>query len=231
MIVATRVGSARAWCSGRAEGNVGDHVGDDPEAVARHRAVVAAEAGLPSPREWVWLRQVHGNRVFDASGPVGTVTEPPVADAAVTARRGLPLAIVTADCAPVVVANDGALAAVHAGHRGLGAGVIEAAVERVRAQGDGEVHAFLGPCIRPARYEFGAEDLAPLVDRFGPQVAGITRDGTPALDIPAAVRAALAGAGVGELDDCGICTAESREYFSYRRDGATGRQVTVALLR
>jgi polyphenol oxidase len=195
VILTRAVGPATVRCSGRAQGNVGDHVGDDPHAVAQHRAGIAASAGLPVPTDWVWLRQVHGAAVHEAGGPTPP-EEPPVADAAVTAIRGLPLAIVTADCAPVVLANDDAIGVVHAGHRGLLAGVIEAAVTRVRGLGEGEVHAFLGPCIRPLRYEFGARDLEVLASRLGDEVKGRTRDGRPALDIPAAVRIALCRAGV-----------------------------------
>jgi YfiH family protein len=227
-LVHTTVGPAGVWCSGSAAGNVGDHVGDEPTAVARHRAAIATAANLAPPTEWVWLRQVHGVSVFDATSP--TVVPPPEADASATTRRGLPLAIVTADCAPVVIANDDALAVVHAGHRGLLGGVIEAAADRVRSLGHGELRAFLGPCIRPECYEFSARDLEPLVTAFGPDVAGTTRSGRPALDIPAAVRIAVARAGAGQLDDCGACTSHTPGYFSHRRDGATGRQVTVAVL-
>jgi YfiH family protein len=224
-VIETRVGRALVWCSGRAEGNVGDHVGDDPEVVARNRAAVADATGMPAPDRWVWLRQVHGDAVLVVHGaaPLRQFE----ADAAVTRTRGLPLAIVTADCAPVVLANDDTVAVVHAGHRGLLAGVIEAAARKF---GTVDAHAFLGPCIRPARYEFGERDLARLVAHFGPEVEARTDDGKPALDIPAAVRIALARAGITRLDDCGVCTSASPEYFSHRRDGATGRQVTIAVL-
>jgi YfiH family protein len=222
------VGPAAVWCSGSEAGNVGDHVGDDPEAVVRHRAAIAAAAALAPPSDWVWLRQVHGVAVFDATGPSRIPL--PEADASATTRRGLPLAIVTADCAPVVIANDGALAVAHAGHRGLLGGVIGAAVDHVRALGHGELHAFLGPCIRPECYEFSVRDLEPIVAAFGPEVAATTRDGSPALDIPAAVSIALERAGVGRFDDCAVCTSHTPGYFSHRRDGAPGRQVTVAVL-
>jgi YfiH family protein len=208
--------------------NVGDHVGDDPDAVARNRAAIAAAAALPDPRTWVWIDQVHGRDVVEATGPSGGRNES--ADATVTAVPALPVAVVTADCAPVVLANDDAAGIVHAGHRGLAVGVIEAAVERLRAIGGGRVRAFLGPCIRAECYEFGPDDLAALVARFGTAVEGRTRAGRPALDLPAGVRVALAGAGVHDLDDCGVCTFDDPHAFSYRRDGTTGRQVTVAVL-
>jgi YfiH family protein len=211
-----------------ATANLGDHVGDDPDAVAANRRRSADAAGLVEPTRWVWLRQVHGVRVHVASGPTGQVA--PEADAAVTATRGLPLAIVTADCAPVVLACDDAIGVVHAGHPGLEHGVIEAAVGALRELGRGPVRAFLGPCIRPARYEFGADDLARLVDRLGPQVESRTRDGRPAFDVPTAVRLALEQSGVDAFEDANVCTADSAGHFSYRRDGVTGRQATIAVL-
>jgi YfiH family protein len=229
-LLSTTVGAASVWCSNRTYGNVGDHVGDDPVAVATARSSVARDARLRAPDEWVWLRQVHGADVYVADMPTPP-DAPPEADAAVTTKRGLPLAIVTADCAPVVVANDDAVAVVHAGHRGLANGVIDAAVARVRARGSGEVRAYLGPCIRPARYEFGSRDLDALVDLLGPEIAATTDDGRPALDIPRAVAVVLERAGVTSLDDCGVCTATSSSYFSHRRDHEAGRQVTVAVLR
>jgi YfiH family protein len=230
------LGPGRVWCSDRRGGvsappyatlNVGDHVGDDPDAVAANRARLADAAGLVEPAHWVWLDQVHGVQVHVATHPA---PEPPRADAAVTATRGLPLAVLTADCAPVALACDNAVGAVHAGHRGLEHGVIEAAVAALREIGTGTVRAYLGPCIRAFNYEFGTADLARLVGRFGPRVEGRTRGGRPAFDVPAAVRAALADCGVEDLDEAGICTADSAEHFSYRRDGVTGRQVTIVML-
>jgi copper oxidase (laccase) domain-containing protein len=140
------------------------------------------------------------------------------------------VAVLTADCAPVVLANDDAVAVVHAGHRGLLAGVIDRAVDEIRHAGRGTVRALLGPCIRPARYEFGGDDLATLAAALGDEVVGRTATGTPALDIPAGVRVVLERAGVDDLIDTGICTAESVDHYSYRRDGTTGRQATVAVL-
>jgi YfiH family protein len=208
--------------------NLGDHVGGDTHAVGENRALVAAAAGLADASRWVWMRQVHGATVHVASDPTGI--DAPEADAAVTATPGLPLAVITADCAPIAIACDDAVGVVHAGHRGLELGVIEAAVEALRAIGRGPVRAYLGPCIRPERYEFGADDLDRLVGRLGPEVEGRTLDGTPALDIPAAVRVALARCGVSELGDGGVCTAGSPAHFSYRREGVTGRQATVVVL-
>ena len=237
LLTRVSLGPARVWCSGRAGGvsmapydscNVGDHVGDQPDDVVANRARVGREAGLGDPAGWVWIRQVHGIAVHVASEPTGA--DPPEADAAVTATPGLPVAVLTADCAPIALACDDAVGVVHAGHRGLEHGVVERAVAQLRAIGRGPVRAYLGPCNRPDRYEFGAADLAQLVARLGPEVAGRTTDGRPALDIPAAVRAALRDCGVDALADGGVCTASSPVHFSYRRDGVTGRQVTIVVL-
>jgi YfiH family protein len=210
--------------------NLGDHVGDDPAAVARNRAVAAEARSLPPPEEWGWMQQVHGRDVVVLDGPTGD--DAPVADALVTRTRGLPLAVVTADCAPIALASDDAIAVVHAGHPGLLAGVIESALEALRAVGHGRVCALLGPCVRASRYEFGAADLAPLVEAFGPDVEARTEWGTIAFDVPAAVKIALTRGGVGEGDiaDTALCTSGSARFFSYRRDGVTGRQATIAVL-
>ena len=233
-----RLGTARVWCSDRRHGNLGDHVGDDPAVVAHNRSELAASMGLGAtgagdPSRWVWLRQVHGATVHVATD---RATDPapgapaPRADAVVTAVPGLPLAVVTADCAPLVVACDDAVGVVHAGHRGLAAGVIEAAISQLREIGTGEVRAFLGPCIRVECYEFGAADLAPFVEQFGPGVRGLTRAGRPALDITAAIRVVLERERVVAFVDCGVCTADSADHFSYRRRAESGRQATVAVL-
>jgi YfiH family protein len=224
------------WFAGRHGGvsaspyatlDVADHVGDDPVAVAENRRRLAAATSRGGPGDLVWLRQVHGNEVVTVERPTAAA---PVADAVVTRVAGLPLAVVTADCAPVAIACDDTVAIAHAGHRGLAAGVLERAVARVRAVGRGPVRALLGPCIHPARYEFSAHDLEAFVARFGPGVAGSTQAGRPALDLPAVVRLSLARAGVDQFDDVGVCTAASADHFSHRRDGITGRQASIVVL-
>jgi YfiH family protein len=174
----------------------------------------------------VWLRQVHGDAVVTvATAP----TEAPEADAAVTTAVGLPLVVLTADCAPVALASPGGVAVAHAGWPGLEQGVLGAAVDALRAVAPGPVTAWLGPCVHPARYEFGSDLLARLVERLGSDVASVTTAGTPALDIPAAVRVSLQRAGVDELVDVDVCTAASPDHFSHRRDGVTGRQAVVVV--
>ncbi len=208
--------------------NLAAHVGDAAAAVRVNRERLADDAGLGAPDGWVWLRQVHGNEVadVDAAPPA-----PPAADAAVTDRRGLPLVVLVADCAPIALVGEQAIGAVHAGWQGLERGVVTAAVGALRARDvpGSAVRAVVGPCIRPGRYEFGAADLERLAARFGADVVGTTDWGTRAFDLPAAVRVALAEAGVTDVVDTDVCTSASRDHFSHRRDGTTGRQALVVV--
>ncbi len=203
-------------------------MGDAPDAVDHNRRALAETLGLDPPGRWWWLHQVHCAEVLTVAGPPAGPAPP--ADAAITAEAGRPLVVLTADCAPLVLACDDALAVVHVGWLGLLAGVIESAATRLRAVGHGAVRAALGPCIHPARYPFGAGDLRRLVDVYGPQVAATATDGQPALDLSAGVRAALDRADITDLHDVDVCTAASPDHFSYRRDGTTGRQGVVAVL-
>ena len=177
----------------------------------------------------MWLHQVHGATVVD--GDEHRDASPlPEADAAVTASPGVPLVVQTADCAPIALATDDAVAVVHAGWPGLVAGVIPEAVARLRELGRGEVRAALGPCVHPCCYEFGRDVLDRVVSVLDESVEARTSDGRLALDIPTAVRVALARAGVDQLDDVDVCTFTSPDHFSYRRDGTTGRQALVAII-
>lgn len=213
-----------------ASANLAAHVGDHPEAVAANRARLATRTGLPDPAGWWFLDQVHGAGVLTVTGPASAGADPPTADAAVTASPGVPLVVLTADCAPIALADDLAVGVVHAGWRGLLAGVVPAAVAALRAVGAGPVRAALGACVRPAHYEFGRGDLDRLVARFGRGVEGRTHDDRPALDVAAAVRVALGEVGVTAVDDPGWCTvADPDRWFSHRRDGITGRQGLVVV--
>lgn len=175
-----------------------------------------------------WLTQVHGAGVVDVDRPgEGAGVS---ADAAVTAVAGAALAVITADCAPLVLASDRAVAAVHAGWRGLVAGVVGEAVRGLAEHGQGPVRAWLGPCIRARCYEFGAADLDAVAEVLGDTVRGRTAWGTPALDVSAAVAVALDAAGVTDLVDTGVCTACSPVHFSHRARGDRGRQAAFVWL-
>ncbi|MCU1353583.1 MAG: hypothetical protein JWM05_2792, partial [Acidimicrobiales bacterium] len=152
------------------------------------------------------------------------------ADAAVTAAPGVALAVHTADCGPVALVADGVIGVVHAGWRGLAAGVVDAAVAAMRELGAGEVRAELGPCIRARCYEFGASDLETVVAACGEHVRSETAWGTPGLDLAAGIEHALAAAGVAPVADVGVCTACSPRHWSHRARGDRGRQAVVAWL-
>lgn len=211
-------GAPRFVFTDRSHGDLA--VGSDPAVLAGRRAAV-----VNGP--WTWLHQVHGASVVVAGRPGEHAGA--VADAAVTVVPGVPVAVHTADCGPLVLLADGGVAVVHAGWRGLLAGVVEAAVTALAAQGRPPTAAVLGPVIGPHHYEFGRDDLRLLVDRFGPSVGATTAAGAPALDLPAAVAAALAEHGIA-LTDTGTCTGCSPDHWSHRVRGDRARQAVVAWL-
>jgi hypothetical protein len=141
------------------------------------------------------------------------------------------LAILTADCAPVALVGPGVVGAVHAGWRGLAAGVVEAAVAQVAELAGEPPSAVVGPCIHPCCYEFSPGDLELVAARLGDAVESRTAAGDPALDVPAAVRIALSRAGVAGITDVGVCTSCSPRHFSHRRDGRTGLQAMLVAAR
>jgi hypothetical protein len=189
-----------------------------PEASRRRRAVV--------DRPWTVLRQVHGAEVIVVERPGDALGR--AGDACVSRVGGVALAVLTADCAPVAFASpEGVIGVAHAGWRGLVAGVVEETVAAMRTLGAGTVHAALGPCIRQECYAFGPADLDLAVGRLGEGVRGRTSDGSPALDIAAGVAEALRQAGAELVWDSGVCTACSRDHWSWRARGDTARQATV----
>jgi hypothetical protein len=209
--------------------NLGLLTGDDPERVRENRRRVAEAIGgaAADPDRWYRIRQVHGAGVLVADRPhPGPALE---ADAVVTAADGVPLSVLTADCAPVALVAAGALGAVHAGWRGLVGGVVERAVDELRNLDRSPVQAVIGPCIHPDRYAFGPADLERVAARFGGGVRARTAKGEPALDLGAAVRAALTQAGVTDVTNVDVCTAASPDHFSFRRDGLTGRQAMLVV--
>ena len=194
-------------------------VGGPAGALSRRR-----EALRPGP--WTWLCQVHGDRVVEVDIPGACAGSE--ADAAITTTAGATLSVQVADCAPVAIAAPGGLAVVHAGWRGLEAGVLVRAAERLRTVAPGPQVAVVGPCIRPCCYEFGAEDLDRLAALLGDGVRGLTLDAQPALDVPAAVIASLADAGVDEVAFDGACTGCDERHWSHRVGGSASRQALVA---
>lgn len=216
--VSTRQGpgvSVDAW--GRF--NLGARCGDAPEAVTANRAAVRSALGLG--RDPHWLQQVHGVDVADADGRHEDAE--PRADASVTRRAGEPLVILTADCLPVLfcTADGRAVAAAHAGWRGLQAGVLEAALQALQAP-PAQVMAWLGPCIGQASYEVGDE----VRDAFLAVDAGATGGFDPArpghwlCDLAWLARRRLQGAGVTQVYGGGFDTRTDNRFYSYRRDGA-----------
>ena len=221
-MIAARLGPAQVRFTGRDEGDMGDggrfDTDVDADLEGRRRSVVDAS--------WTWMRQVHGDGVITVRSPgdgAGTA-----ADAAVTDRPGCPLAVLTADCAPVALASDeGVVGISHVGWSGLVAGVLERTVEAMRALGATDVRAQVGPCIRPECYEFGPADLERVAGRLGDGVRATSSGGRPALDLPASVVAALAGVGVRAVDDVGHCTACDPRYFSWRAGRDRARQASI----
>lgn len=208
--------------------NDGDlSVQQDPAQVEpRRRAVM--------DQPWVWLRQVHGSDLVVAEhAGQGAGTE---ADAALTTRSAVPVVAHMADCAPVgfvgvAPGGETAVAAAHAGWRGLEAGVLATTAARLREFGMTDLRAVLGPCIHAECYEFGTAELDRLSNRWGSAVVGTTAQGTPALNMPAAVAAELDAHGVPLVAHLGGCTAcEGDLRWSYRARGEMERQAMVVWL-
>lgn len=203
--------------------NVGASVGDDPDAVAANRALIAGYLGADT---LALVRQVHGRDVARLTAPAAT---PPEADAVITDVPGLPVAVQTADCVPILLADlvGGQVAAVHAGWRGVVADVVGAALDELAAAGP--LQAWVGPAICPACYEVSEEVRAQVCDAV-PQAFATTRSGTPAVDVRAGVVAQLGRRGI-RAEIIGGCTFESDDLYSFRRDSVTGRQAGVIMLR
>ncbi len=191
-------------------------VGEPAPDLDDRRAAIAAGP-------WTAPRQVHGIDIIDVGRPGdGAGIE---ADGSLTARPGCVLSVTTADCAPVVLVSTEGVAVVHAGWRGAEAGIVERAAAELGAFG-APVAAWIGPCIGPEAYEFGADDLRRLVERFGPVAAATTDRGTPALDLFAVVSASVVSSGF-PAPSRPPSTADPR-YFSHRVRGERERQVTAA---
>ncbi|MFH8367257.1 peptidoglycan editing factor PgeF [Streptomyces sp. NPDC018031] len=204
--------------------NLGGAVGDDSAAVRTNRELAAKSLGL-DPAAVVWMNQVHGRDVAVVDGPWSS-GEVPAVDAVVTTRRGLALAVLTADCTPVLLADPvaGVTGAAHAGRPGLVAGVVPAVVEAMLELGaePARIRARTGPSVCGRCYEV-PEAMRAAVAEVVPEAWSTTSWGTPAVDVAAGVTAQLARHGVRIDASSPVCTLESTDHFSYRRDRTTGR--------
>ena len=199
--------------------NLGDHVGDDPAAVAANRKRLASAIGLNSDAV-VWMNQVHGDRVVRVDET----------DALVTTTPRLALAVVTADCVPVLLADAraGVVAAVHAGRVGAQKGVVARAVEAMIDAGAHaeDISVLLGPSVSGRNYEVPAA-MADAVEATLPGSRTTTSRGTPGLDLRAGIARQLRDLGITAIDADPRCTVDDRNLFSHRRDAPTGRLASV----
>ncbi|GGL04343.1 peptidoglycan editing factor PgeF [Nocardia jinanensis] len=207
--------------------NLGDHVGDDPEAVRRNRARLAETLGLAADHV-IWMEQIHGRTVATVDGPR---TEPfPGTDALVTTRPGLALVVLSADCVPILLSDDeaGVVAAVHAGRVGARIGIVPRVLDAMVAAGArlDRIGALLGPAASGRQYEVPAAMRADVEARL-PGSATTTVRGTPGLDLRAGIRRQLTAAGVSAIVEDPRCTIEDKALFSHRRGAPTGRLGSV----
>ncbi len=194
--------------------NLGAHVGDDLELVAGNRALAAADFG---PAQY--MNQVHGDRI----AIIEEISEEvPTADALVTGIPGIGLAVMVADCIPLLLHSPEVVAAVHVGRKGLVNGVAVKTIELMQEMGASRISATIGPAICGTCYEV-SEDIYSEVTSYFPLAASRTAQGTLSLDLPRALIAVLESLSI-QVSNESICTVESDDHFSYRRDGVTGRQ-------
>lgn len=235
-VMSTRQGGCGAGPFARF--NLGDHVGDDPANVAANRAIWSA---LMPGAHLAWLTQVHGAGVVEAAQAARAALQgerPPQADGSWTGEPGVACVVQVADCLPVLFAarNGRAVGAAHAGWRGLAAGVLErtaAAVAQAAGCAPADLACWLGPCIGPRQFEVGADVL----EAFGGGERFVSRprpDG-PArwlADLPGLARDRLQTFGLHQVAGGTWCTVEDRSrFFSFRRDGVTGRMAAAVWLR
>jgi YfiH family protein len=225
-LVTTRAGGRST--GPHASCNLGDHVGDDPAAVAANRDLVTAAVGGAGPI--LWLRQVHGTVIANSASWRPGIE----ADAVVCDRPGPVCAIQTADCLPVLFCDpEGTVvAAAHAGWRGLAAGILEATIEALDVV-PGKVLAWLGPAIGPTAYEVDAtvRDAFVTTDPASAVAFTPTRPGHWLADLYALARQRLRRQGVVDIYGGGLCTASAADrFYSYRRDGVTGRMASLVWL-
>ena len=208
--------------------NLGGHVGDDREVVESNRRDLAEVVGVPRER-LLFLDQVHGTEVLEVSGP--WTGRAPSADGIVTATSDLALAVLVADCVPVLLhdAAEGVVGAVHAGRPGMVAGIVGRALDAMRDLGATDVCATVGPSVCGRCYEV-PEEMARAAAAVAPSSAARSWQGTPAIDVAAGVVEQLVDRGV-RIHWVPGCTRENDDLYSYRRDGRTGRFAGVVTRR
>jgi YfiH family protein len=201
--------------------NLATHVGDDHATALANRTLLEVELGFPIQ----FMDQVHGSVVASIGSEIVAT---PTADALLTQAKGIGLAVMVADCIPLLLSNSKSVAAVHVGRKGLMNEVAMGAIQAMRAIDPSEITAIVGPSICGRCYEVSQDVFDEVSGKF-PLSASQTRDGGIALDLSRALIAQLQASGVQVLDD-GRCTVEDGNLYSYRRDGVTGRQVGVVWL-
>ncbi|MGR8946895.1 MAG: peptidoglycan editing factor PgeF [Gammaproteobacteria bacterium] len=200
--------------------NLATHVGDDDRRVTANRQTLVQQLALPG--EPLWLNQIHGATVADAFASPNL----PAADASYGAAPGAVCAVLSADCLPILIASEDGIeiAAVHAGWRGLLGKVVEAVLTRFRMPPAG-LSAWLGPRISARHYEVGPDLIENFSTADNRYATAFSQHGHQSyLDLGAIARLQLESLGVVEIHDCELCTYENaHEFYSYRRDGVTGR--------
>lgn len=239
-LIFERCGSANVVFTSRVGGvslapydslNVGVHVGDDLVDVQKNRELIFQELnqfGLPKTDEWVFLNQTHCDSIFDVDNKKYFQENPPTADASITQQGTLPLVAMIADCGPLVLSCGEVMAVIHASAKTVASNLIEKTIQKIRKlDSNSELFALLGPCIHKENYEYKQEDLNVLARQLGEHIKGETAVGKPAFDLPSAIKfeCAKSEASYRDLD---IDTYANENYFSYRRDGITGRQCVIA---
>ncbi|MFZ4107601.1 MAG: peptidoglycan editing factor PgeF [Candidatus Planktophila sp.] len=200
--------------------NLAHHVGDDVEAVNKNRALLVSMVG---PTQF--MNQVHGDVFVRVDG---TTEVDPICDALITTTKGISLAVMVADCIPLLLQSQSVAAAVHVGRKGVHNGIALKVVAEMRRLGAVDIHATLGASICGRCYEV-SQAIQDEVCASNPQAFSLTREQTPALDLPKALIARLVEQGV-TYEASTVCTLEDPNHFSYRRHNITGRSAGVVWL-
>jgi YfiH family protein len=200
--------------------NLGDHVGDESADVANNRNILRK---LLSRVEPVFMNQVHGNEVIEI---VDNSQSKVTADALITRQTGLPIAVLSADCLPILIKGASIVGVIHAGRKGILNGIISNTISKMRTLGGEDLEATIGPAICGDCYEVDIQMYLDAIE-IDPNLA--TKPETHSLDLKKAAAGQLDSQSVS-VNDLGICTAHNFNYFSFRRDGISGRNAGVIVL-